>query len=127
MPQTFFPNDIFYYLNCSFFFILLLDRSANMYYIIENCLFTRKLLFFLDYSRMAAGGNQSVNPSELLHLSWREPIFCANLNQNNVLDYFSDKSNPFYDRRCNNEVTSNFFLLKYKFLFIASCTSIVNT
>ena len=58
---------------------------------------------------MAAGGNQSVNPSELLHLSWREPIFCATLNQNNVLDYFSDKSNPFYDRRCNNEVTSNFF------------------
>lgn len=52
---------------------------------------------------MSAPGSQSVNPSELLHLSWREPNFVPNLNPNNVLDYFSDKSNPFYDRRCNNE------------------------
>ena len=28
-----FPNDIFYYLNCSFFFLLLVDRSAITYYL----------------------------------------------------------------------------------------------
>lgn len=26
------------------------------------------------------------------------------LNQSNILDYFSERSNPFYDRTCNNEV-----------------------
>ena len=31
--SNFIPNDIFYYLNCSFFFLLLLDRSAIMYYL----------------------------------------------------------------------------------------------
>ena len=53
---------------------------------------------------MHGQSNQSVNQSELLHHSWRDPNFVPNLNPNNVLDYFSDKSNPFYDRQCNNEV-----------------------
>jgi mediator of RNA polymerase II transcription subunit 6 len=26
------------------------------------------------------------------------------LGPHNVLDYFSERSNPFYDRTCNNEV-----------------------
>lgn len=26
------------------------------------------------------------------------------LNPANVMDYFSERSNPFYDRQCNNEV-----------------------
>ena len=51
-----------------------------------------------------SGASPSVNPSELLHLSWREPNLVPTLNPSNVLDYFSDKSNPFYDRQCNNEV-----------------------
>jgi len=50
-----------------------------------------------------SGASPSVNPSELLHLSWREPNLVPTLNPSNVLDYFSDKSNPFYDRQCNNE------------------------
>ncbi|KAJ8289672.1 hypothetical protein GJAV_G00003980 [Gymnothorax javanicus] len=39
----------------------------------------------------------------LLGISWVDsgwPI----LNPSNVLDYFSERSNPFYDRTCNNEV-----------------------
>lgn len=39
----------------------------------------------------------------LLGISWVDsgwPI----LNPGNVLDYFSERSNPFYDRTCNNEV-----------------------
>lgn len=26
------------------------------------------------------------------------------LNQSNIMDYFSERSNPFFDRTCNNEI-----------------------
>ena len=32
-----------------------------------------------------------------------QPFLAAQLNANNVLDYFSNIANPFYDRQCNNE------------------------
>lgn len=38
-----------------------------------------------------------------LHISWHDTNFIPFLNASNVLDYFSDKSNSFYDRTCNNE------------------------
>ncbi|XP_070502599.1 mediator of RNA polymerase II transcription subunit 6 [Chironomus tepperi] len=38
-----------------------------------------------------------------LHISWHDTNFLPFLNGSNVLDYFSDKSNSFYDRTCNNE------------------------
>lgn len=48
-------------------------------------------------SRLADGSNP-------LHLSWHDSSWLPFLNPTNVLDYFSDKSNSFYDRSCNNEI-----------------------
>ncbi|XP_063040685.1 mediator of RNA polymerase II transcription subunit 6 isoform X2 [Engraulis encrasicolus] len=40
----------------------------------------------------------------LLGISWVDSGWVPILNTGNVLDYFSERSNPFYDRTCNNEV-----------------------
>ncbi|TRY93361.1 hypothetical protein DNTS_032856 [Danionella cerebrum] len=40
----------------------------------------------------------------LLGISWVDSGWVPILNPSNVLDYFSERSNPFYDRTCNNEV-----------------------
>lgn len=37
-------------------------------------------------------------------ISWVDSSWGQMLNPGNVLDYFSERSNPFYDRTCNNEV-----------------------
>ncbi|XP_065183550.1 mediator of RNA polymerase II transcription subunit 6-like [Sycon ciliatum] len=39
-----------------------------------------------------------------LHLSWHDSAWIPILQPSNVLEYFSQRSNPFYDRTCNNEV-----------------------
>ncbi|EDV23698.1 uncharacterized protein TRIADDRAFT_16220, partial [Trichoplax adhaerens] len=39
-----------------------------------------------------------------LQISWQDSNWIPNLTPDNVLDYFSQRSNPFYDRTCNNEV-----------------------
>ncbi|ESO86208.1 hypothetical protein LOTGIDRAFT_129607, partial [Lottia gigantea] len=39
-----------------------------------------------------------------LGISWHDTAWIPILNQNNVMDYFSERSNPFYDRMCNNEM-----------------------
>jgi len=40
----------------------------------------------------------------MLHLSWHDSGWIPLLNASNVMDYFSERSNPFYDRQCNNEI-----------------------
>uniref|UniRef100_A0A4W2H963 Mediator of RNA polymerase II transcription subunit 6 n=1 Tax=Bos indicus x Bos taurus TaxID=30522 RepID=A0A4W2H963_BOBOX len=40
----------------------------------------------------------------LLGISWVDSSWIPILNSGSVLDYFSERSNPFYDRTCNNEV-----------------------
>jgi mediator of RNA polymerase II transcription subunit 6 len=40
----------------------------------------------------------------LLRISWHDSAWIPVLNGSNVLDYFSERSNPFYDRTCNNEI-----------------------
>jgi len=40
----------------------------------------------------------------LLRISWHDSAWLPILNPGNVLDYFSERSNPFYDRTCNNEI-----------------------
>ncbi|XP_069494965.1 mediator of RNA polymerase II transcription subunit 6 isoform X4 [Ambystoma mexicanum] len=40
----------------------------------------------------------------LLGISWVDSSWIPILNNVTVLDYFSERSNPFYDRTCNNEV-----------------------
>ncbi|XP_071504993.1 mediator of RNA polymerase II transcription subunit 6-like [Diadema antillarum] len=39
-----------------------------------------------------------------LHISWHDSAWIPHLNEANVLEYFSNRSNPFYDRTCNNEI-----------------------
>ncbi|XP_068729226.1 mediator of RNA polymerase II transcription subunit 6-like [Montipora capricornis] len=39
-----------------------------------------------------------------LGLSWHDSAWIPVLNRGNVLEYFSQRTNPFYDRTCNNEV-----------------------
>ena len=38
-----------------------------------------------------------------LTISWVDSSWVPILNTNNVMDYFSDRRNPFYDASCNNE------------------------
>lgn len=42
--------------------------------------------------------------SDLLRISWHDSAWIPHLNPANVLDYFCQKSNPFYDKLCNNEI-----------------------
>lgn len=39
-----------------------------------------------------------------LRISWHDSAWMPHLNQTNALDYFCQKSNPFYDKECNNEI-----------------------
>ncbi|KAL9698423.1 hypothetical protein quinque_001864 [Culex quinquefasciatus] len=39
-----------------------------------------------------------------LWISWHDSNWIPILNPANVMEYFSEKSNPFYDRTCNNEI-----------------------
>uniref|UniRef100_A0A8D8M7J5 Mediator of RNA polymerase II transcription subunit 6 n=1 Tax=Cacopsylla melanoneura TaxID=428564 RepID=A0A8D8M7J5_9HEMI len=39
-----------------------------------------------------------------LGLSWHDSSWIPMLNPSNIMDYFSERSNPFYDRTCNNEI-----------------------
>lgn len=43
------------------------------------------------------------NPPNLLGISWHDSAWISGLDGSNVLEYFSERSNPFYDRMCNNE------------------------
>lgn len=43
-------------------------------------------------------------PDNPLGLSWHDSAWIPILNPTNVLDYFSERSNPFFDRTCNNEI-----------------------
>ncbi|CAN7979461.1 unnamed protein product, partial [Ixodes pacificus] len=39
-----------------------------------------------------------------LGISWHDTAWIQALEPGNVMDYFSERSNPFYDRTCNNEI-----------------------
>ncbi len=43
-------------------------------------------------------------PENPLAISWHDSNWIPVLTPHNVMDYFSERSNPFYDRTCNNEV-----------------------
>ena len=42
-------------------------------------------------------------PENPLAISWHDSAWIPILSPHNVMDYFSERSNPFYDRHCNNE------------------------
>ncbi|XP_022081419.1 mediator of RNA polymerase II transcription subunit 6-like [Acanthaster planci] len=39
-----------------------------------------------------------------LFMSWHNSAWIPHLSRANIMDYFADRSNPFYDRTCNNEI-----------------------
>uniref|UniRef100_A0A1B6GDJ3 Mediator of RNA polymerase II transcription subunit 6 n=2 Tax=Proconiini TaxID=565685 RepID=A0A1B6GDJ3_9HEMI len=43
-------------------------------------------------------------PTNPLQMSWHDSSWVPILNPSNIMDYFSDRNNPFYDRTCNNEI-----------------------
>lgn len=49
-------------------------------------------------------GRVACLPENLLGLSWHDTVWIPMLNTSNVMDYFSERTNPFYDRTCNNEI-----------------------
>lgn len=42
-------------------------------------------------------------PDNPLGLSWHDSAWIPMLNPSNIMEYFSERSNPFFDRTCNNE------------------------
>ncbi|XP_052271074.1 mediator of RNA polymerase II transcription subunit 6-like isoform X2 [Dreissena polymorpha] len=46
----------------------------------------------------------STEKENSLNLTWHDTAWIPVLNPGNILDYFSERSNPFYDRQCNNEL-----------------------
>lgn len=51
-----------------------------------------------------AGSSSNKVPENLLTVSWHDSAWIPVLSQANVMDYFSERSNPFYERTCNNEI-----------------------
>ncbi|XP_070578978.1 mediator of RNA polymerase II transcription subunit 6-like [Ptychodera flava] len=52
----------------------------------------------------ASSSSPSSEKENPLYLSWHDSAWIPILSPSNVMDYFSERSNPFYDRTCNNEV-----------------------
>ena len=53
---------------------------------------------------MSGAGKAEQDRQQLLSLSWHDSAWIPALDRGNVMDYFSQRSNPFYDRTCNNEI-----------------------
>lgn len=51
-------------------------------------------------SSLPHGMTKLENP---LCISWHDSSWIPMLNPSNVMEYFSERTNPFYDRTCNNE------------------------
>ncbi|GBP24333.1 Mediator of RNA polymerase II transcription subunit 6 [Eumeta japonica] len=49
-------------------------------------------------------GNLPIAAENPLGLSWHDSAWIPMLNPSNIMDYFAERSNPFFDRTCNNEV-----------------------
>ena len=48
--------------------------------------------------------NMATGDKSKMQSSWHDTSWIPVLNQYNVMEYFSQRSNPFYDRTCNNEI-----------------------
>ena len=64
-----------------------------------------KASFFQDEATAHTAEEMAANQAEnQLRISWHDSAWIPRLNGENVLDYFCQRTNPFYDRTCNNEV-----------------------
>lgn len=59
--------------------------------------------YFLFYKMMPGRMGLPLAQENPLSISWHDSNWIPMLNPQTVMDYFSEKSNPFYDRTCNNE------------------------
>ena len=55
------------------------------------------------FTDIMSGGETKISENPLF-VSWVDSAWIPVLNQSNVMDYFSERTNPFYDRTCNNEI-----------------------
>lgn len=64
------------------------------------------LISFIVLQEMKMQGrlNNAVAQENPLWISWHDTTWIPILNPTNVMDYFMERSNPFYDRTCNNEI-----------------------
>lgn len=66
---------------------------------------TELLQYKNDFSfEMQGRLNVNLSQENPLWISWHDTNWIPILNPTNVMDYFSEKTNPFYDRTCNNEI-----------------------
>ena len=66
---------------------------------------TGALASFHHEVKTRQNNKMAAEPSESqLGVSWHDSAWIPALNPGNVLEYFSQRTNPFYDRTCNNEV-----------------------
>lgn len=58
-------------------------------------------------------------------MSWYDSAWVPLLNQSNILDYFCERSNPFYDHTCNNQIIKSQRLSQdqLKYSYIASLST----
>lgn len=77
-------------------------------------------MYFFNSIMQARGPALPLSQENPLWISWHDTAWIAVLNPSNVMDYFMEKSNPFYDRTCNNEIVKmqrqSFEQLKYEFV-----------
>ena len=84
------------------YLIFVTNSIVLKYNVMCKILGTLKMAVSNSISNDASGaGNVARNP---LHESWHDPAWIPALSTHNVMDYFSERTNPFYDRTCNNEV-----------------------
>ena len=76
--------------------LCLLCRFA---FVLQNPI-TRKTMLG---SGSSGSGDPKFLPENPLSISWHDSAWIPILNPHNVMDYFSERSNPFYERTCNNE------------------------
>merc|ERR1712110_728823 len=63
-------------------------------------------IFESDFDCLTEGAEMGEEPNPL-YTSFTDPSYLSHvgqLNHENVLDYFSNTANPFYERQCNNQV-----------------------
>ncbi|KAJ8972316.1 hypothetical protein NQ314_000231, partial [Rhamnusium bicolor] len=51
-------------------------------------------------------------PDNPLSISWHDSTWIPILNTTNVMEYFSQGSNPFFDRTCNNEIEPILYVIR---------------
>ena len=85
-------------------FVLQVSRQLPAIVFADSALLGGHYLESIGMSADGKAAAEQPDPQQLLSLSWHDSVWIPALDRNNVMDYFSQRSNPFYDRTCNNEI-----------------------